>query len=63
MQIGAAIVTVLASIATLKLSPAERADPDFAVHRNDTAFGARSHDDMATGLTNFRKPQSFKRPP
>jgi hypothetical protein len=38
------------------------ADLDFAVHRNDTAFGATPHDDMATGLANFRKPQSFKRP-
>jgi hypothetical protein len=38
------------------------ANLDFAVHRNDTAFGTTPHDDVATGLANLHKPQPFKRP-
>jgi hypothetical protein len=46
----------------LALNTRKSTDLDFTVHRNDTAFGATPHDDMATGLANFRKPQSFKCP-
>ena len=37
----------------------QRADFDFAMHRYYAALGAAPHDDVASGLADFDKPQAL----
>ena len=39
----------------------QRSNLDFAMQRNDAAFGTSPHDDVAAGLTNLHETQTFKR--
>lgn len=40
----------------------QRADLEFAVQGDDTAFGTATHDDVASGLAKLLKPQALQGP-